>query len=219
VENQAKISVKTKAKKDSNPGLRRECQIFYDWWQSFSNSRSGEIWLFGWALAEATFWPILPDFLLGPMSVGNRRYYRSVLAAILGSALGGIILLLVASSFPTQAHSYLQVLPLVNGQQISTVSQQLTQDGVGAFLAQPWSGVAFKVWALVATTNPDLRPQLNLCAIIPIFIIARAFRMALVATLIRLVTSRLPNFIRDYSIFLAFLYLVMFFFGWWEVIS
>jgi hypothetical protein len=52
---------------------------------------------------------------------------------------------------------------------------------------------------------------------IPAFILGRGLRMALWATLARTLAGRFPRFLRDFSLFLAAIYAVVFFYGWWQV--
>src|SRR5438477_1726441 len=68
----------------------RVCRDAFDRWERFASSRRGLGLMFAWAAGEATVWPIIPDFLLIPMAVGNRRRFsRSWAAAVAGMALGG----------------------------------------------------------------------------------------------------------------------------------
>src|SRR2546421_6827505 len=68
--------------------LRRECRDTYDRWERFASSRWGAQLMFAWALAEATVWPILPDFLLVPMAAANRRRFHVPLAAAVAGMAG-----------------------------------------------------------------------------------------------------------------------------------
>lgn len=198
-----------------NAGFQRECRWLYDNWQKLVASKWGPLIMFAWAVCEATFWPIIPDFLVVPMATVNRnRFYRPLFAAIAGSALGGILMLLLASLFPAAAQNYMAHLPLVSHWEMGQAQDLLKSDGVSAFWIQPWSGAPFKVWAISAATM-----HLNLALVIPTFILARAFRMAVWATVARVVSGLFRNFFRDYYLFLIIFYLVFFFFGWWQVIS
>jgi len=199
----------------TSAGLLRECRAVFDWWERFASDWRGAALMFTWALAEATVWPIIPDFLLVPMAVGNRRrFYVPLCAAITGSALGGTAIFLFALSAPSQASHFLQHLPLVNDSQIAHAQEQLAAHGAAAFLTQPWSGVSFKVWGVLAGVQ-----GLDAWSVIPAFIFARAVRMTLFATLARVVAGLFTGFIRDFSIFVLAIYLVLFFYGWWQVVG
>jgi membrane protein YqaA with SNARE-associated domain len=198
-----------------NPALLNECRASFDWWQRLACSRRGFWLMFAWAAAEATFWPVIPDFLLVPMAaVYGRRFYVPLAAAVLGAALGGIINYLYSTIAPAQALDILRHIPLVSESQIDIVRANLARDGIMAYLYQPWSGVPFKVWAVVGGSM-HLSPLLA----IPTFVAARAFRMAVFATIAGLVGARFSIFLRDYWLFVLAIYVVLFSFGLWWVAS
>ncbi len=200
---------------ESNAALLRECRATFAWWERFASSRAGTALMFAWALAEALVWPFIPDALLVPMAAGNRRrFHVPLLAAIAGSALGGMLLFLFAFAFPGEATHYLNALPLVSDGQIAAAQQQLGERGAAGFVVQPWSGVPFKVWGLVAGIDGMTPWQ-----VIPTFVAARAARMAVFATLGRLLAGRFTGFVRDNSLFLWLIYLVLFFYGWWQLVG
>jgi membrane protein YqaA with SNARE-associated domain len=203
------------ARVEANAGLLRECRATWDWWESFCGSNAATICMFVWALAEAIAWPLIPEFLLVPMAAGNRRrFYLPLAAAILGSALGGIALYLFAFAHPSAALAYLAHLPLT-GHGAGYLQPQFGQQGARAFVAQPLSGIPFKVWAIVGAASARIRPS----AAIPIFVIARGARMAVFATLSRVLAGLFTPFFRDFSLFLLATYLVLFFYGWWQVVA
>jgi membrane protein YqaA with SNARE-associated domain len=170
--------------------------------------------MFGWAFAEATVWPIIPDALLVPMAAGNRRRsHVPLLAAVQGMALGGTALYLFAFVAPRRASRLLVRLPTVHERAIAGAQSRLNARGVWAFFWQPWSGIPFKVWAVVAG-GQRLKPQ----RAIPIFVVARGMRMALLTTLARFLADRFIGVVRDRSLLLAVLYLALFFAGWWRLV-
>ena len=196
-------------------GLRRACHALYDGWESFASSRWGTALMFLWAVAEATVWPVIPDVLLAPMVVGNRRrFYVPLAAAALGSAIGGTCLYLLAYWAPDQAMDFILRLPLTSEFQMREAARRLMADGAWAFFYQPWSGIAFKLWA-VAAASGGISPWVA----IPAFIAGRAIRMAIVATVTRLLAGWLYRFVRNYSILVLAVYLGLFFFGWWQVVN
>lgn len=195
--------------------LLRECHAAFDWWERVASSRRGTGLMFAWALAEATVWPIIPDFLLVPMAVGNRRrFYVPLAAAVAGMALGGIAIFLFAFWAPHQALDFLRQLPLVNNHQIDGAREHLGKNGVAAFLFQPWSGISFKVWGVTGGVQ-----GLNPLLVIPTFILARSVRMAIFATAAALLSRRFAGFVRDFFIFLLVIYGALFFYGLWQVTS
>jgi membrane protein YqaA with SNARE-associated domain len=150
-----------------------------------------------------------------PMALGaRRRTARPFLAALAGMALGGSVTFLAASFAPHQTLSLLRHLPLVSNAQIGHARAQLLHDGVLTFWFQPWSGIPFKVWAVLAGGM-----HLDALLVIPTFIVARGLRMAVFATVAGLLSSRFTRFFRDFSLFLAVIYVAFFLYGWWQVMS
>lgn len=189
------------------------CRAAYGWWEGFAASRAGVWLMFLWALAEAIVWPVIPDFLLAPLAAANRRRFAVPLAAaIAGSTLGGMVAYLVASLLPDHAGTLLRLLPLVSERQISAAQQSLAIWGAAAFLFQPWSGTPLKVWVVVAA-GQGMPPW----PAIPLFIAARAVRMAGVALGARLLAGRFARIVRDFSLYLGAIYVALFCGGWWLV--
>jgi membrane protein YqaA with SNARE-associated domain len=193
--------------------LRRECRDTYDRWERFASSRSGTRLMFAWALAEATVWPIIPDFLLIPMAAANRRrFHVPLVAAVTGMAVGGATTVLFAYRAPRYARGLLRHLPLVHEQQIDVARGHLAAHGTVAFLYQPWTGVPSKIWAVVAGAERP-NPWLAIAALV----IARSLRMALLAGVARLLGRRFAGVIRDHFNFLAATYVAVFSFGLWRI--
>ena len=193
--------------------LRRECRDAYDLWERFASGRSGTRLMFAWSLAEATVWPILPDFLLVPMVAANRRRFHVPLAAaVIGMAAGCATTVLFAYRAPRHAWGLLRHLPLVHEQQIDVARRHLAAHGTVAFLFQPWSGVPSKIWAVMAGAERP-NPWLAIAALV----IARSLRMAVLAGAARLLAGRFAGAIRDHSIVLAATYVAVFSIGLWRV--
>ena len=191
--------------------LLPECRALFDQWERMASSRAATGLMFVWAVAEATVWPVIPDFLLVLVAAGNRRrFYVPLAAAVLGSALGGSAIFLVAYWASEPAFDFLQQIPLVSDAQIQDAARSLDDHGAVALLLQPWSGIPFKVWGVMAGIQ-GLDPWF----VIPAFIVGRAVRMAIVAALARVVAGTFTGFFRDFSLFLLAGYLALFFVGWW----
>src|SRR5918912_2266977 len=192
--------------RELNAPLRRECRETYDRWERLASSRLGTWLMFAWALAEATVWPILPDFLLVPLVAANRRRFHVPLAAaVIGMAAGCATTVLFAYRAPRHAWGLLRHLPLVHEQQIDVARRHLAAHGTAAFLFQPWSGVPSKIWAVVAGAE-----RRNPWLAIPALVVARSLRMAVLAGAARLLAGRFAGAIRDHSIFLAATYVAVF---------
>ncbi|HZT07770.1 MAG TPA: hypothetical protein VFC51_12120 [Chloroflexota bacterium] len=176
--------------------------VAFDRWEALAASRASLAVMFLWAVAEATVWPIIPDFLLVPLAVGaQRRFLRPLLASILGSTLGGAALYVFAHRRPSRARALLAALPFVAERHVRTAEAGIAEHGAWAFLLQPWSGVAFKVWALVAASR-GVDPALA----IPASVAGRALRMAISAALPGLLSARFRRTVRDHALALTALY-------------
>lgn len=185
----------------------------FDRWQVFCESSPGQALLFLWAVAEAIFWPIIPDALLIPMAAAGRRKYWPILgAAVLGSALGGIVIYLFAYIAPSSAGGFLIRLPLVQDFMIEGASAALDQQGVVAFWTQPWSGISYKIYAVLAGAG-----GLNPLVVLPISIVARTLRMLIASGVAAVVVGRFPNFFRNYWLYAVLAYVVIFGYGWWQL--
>ena len=195
-------------------GLRHASHTAYDRAQRVASGRVGLVIGFVWAVAEATVWPIIPDFAVVPMAaVARLRGYVPLAGCVLGMAVGGCLNLLFSYTHPTQAHTLLAALPLARADQLGYVSRVLTVVGPHAFLFQPWSGVPFKTWAVAAG---GLR--LNLLVVIPAFIVGRGFRVGFFSVIAGGLGLALGRFVRDHFLVLLALYVALFAVGFWLVI-
>jgi membrane protein YqaA with SNARE-associated domain len=120
------------------------------------------ILVFLWALAEATVWPIMPDAILVPLALARpRSWWRLVLAAALGTTLGGTISYLIGSRWPGRVtadwsvseRSAIERLPLVRPAMVAAADRWLTEDGPRGAWRQPASGIPMKVFARLAGLN------------------------------------------------------------------
>jgi membrane protein YqaA with SNARE-associated domain len=63
----------------------------YDWVIHFANTRHGATALFVLSFAESSFFPVPPDVLLAPLTIGApKKWLRFALACSIASVLGGI---------------------------------------------------------------------------------------------------------------------------------
>jgi membrane protein YqaA with SNARE-associated domain len=167
--------------------------------------------MFLWAVAEATVWPLIPDALLAPMVIGSRRSLpRLLIAAIAGSALGGIVLYAYAFAQPQAALVALPTLPTISRDTIERADHLLAEWGDYAFVIQPVSGIPFKVVAVLAAARA-MDPQ----RVLLLSIAARTARMCLTGVVAALVAWRFHPSLRDHFLVLAGLYLVLTGIAWW----
>lgn len=182
----------------------------FDRWQGFCCSQKGLTLMFLWAVAEAIFWPIVPDAMLFPMALGGqRRYWKILGAAVLGSALGGVAMYLFAYLVPGAVASILPRLPVVQDFMIQRARTALDQQGVMAFWTQPWSGVSYKVYALEGGAR-----RFDPVTVLSLSILARSLRMFVTSAAAALAVWRFPKFFRDFWIYVTLAYLLIFGYIW-----
>ncbi len=64
----------------------------YNWVIHFANTKHGERVLFALSFAESSFFPIPPDVLLAPLTLGApKKWFRFALSCSIASVLGGIL--------------------------------------------------------------------------------------------------------------------------------
>ncbi len=179
--------------------LRERSRALFDRWEAFAATPAASRLMFLWAFAESIFWPVSANFLLAPLVMGSRsRFYVPLIASILGSAFGGSLVLLFSWLSPQQAIDLVTVLPFVPDRHLQVAELGLMASGSNAFFIQPWSGVPFRIWALLS--GPV---GVNVWLAIPVSILGRSFRMCVDAIACRIVVAAYPAFVRDYSIILA----------------
>jgi membrane protein YqaA with SNARE-associated domain len=153
---------------------------------------------FGWAVAEAVVWPLMPEAVLVPLAAARPRgWWQLAMAAELGSALGG------AGSYAIgctpRTGWWLAHLPLVRPAMVDAARDWLREEGGGGVLHQPLSGVPVKVFALVAASSGVRLPTFLVWATI-----ARGARLFLVCAASALVGKMLRRSIeRRPRLFLA----------------
>jgi membrane protein YqaA with SNARE-associated domain len=147
-------------------------------WRRLALGRTGPTICFLWAVGEATVWPVIPDVaLFALLLAAPRRAPRLLLATTAGACIGGVITVAAATLAPHAALTVVTHVPLVHPRSIPVVESHLaTQPLPLAFLYQPWSGIPFKLWAVLATTG-GYAPL----AVVPCFVLGRLGRFAAVA--------------------------------------
>ena len=199
----------------SGKSWEKQNQTFYKRLTGFARGPGGEALVFGWAVAEATFWPVIPDFVLAPLSaVDSRKPYRLLVASSTGSALGSVLLFGFTRRNPAMVRQLLAKLPLVHGYYFDQVQQKLEKERVQTLIMQPWSGIPAKIVVTVGAEKsliswPDL----------PVLLLSRALRMGLVVGVSRLFGKVFRRPMRSSSLLFFFLYLLFFFPVWWQIVK
>ena len=117
---------------------------------SLARSRAG-LWVaFGWAVAEALAWPIVPDVPVALLAAAApSRFLVLAGAATAGSLAGGVVAYgLGAAGMGTELLTH---APLVTGPMHGHAFAQMASDGAAPLLAQPWTGIPYKVFAYQAS--------------------------------------------------------------------
>lgn len=117
--------------------------------RTFLESDRGLVAAFVWGLAEALFWPVVPDFMAvaaGPAA--PKRWWRLGLFLSAGSVVGGGLGYWFASVRGSTVP--LEYLPLVTEGMIHQAGVWLASEGPSALIHQPLSGVPYKVFVYLS---------------------------------------------------------------------
>jgi 1-acyl-sn-glycerol-3-phosphate acyltransferase len=94
-----------------------------------------------WAFGEALSWPFLPELVLAVLCVAAPGAgIRLSFSAAAGSVAGG------AAGYLLAAHGIIMPEPVTTARMHAAVAAQVTAHGASAVLAQPFSGIPFKVY-------------------------------------------------------------------------
>ena len=130
-----------------------------------------------WGFAEATLFFIVPDVLLSIIAVRRGRHpaWIATVWTIAGAIAGGALMYCWSARNADGAIALLDRLPAISPQMIVRVGGDLRQSGPAAMIVGAFSGVPYKVYAVMAPAAPiGLAPFLM--ASIPI----RALRFVVV---------------------------------------
>jgi len=121
----------------------------FAWWRTFAASRAALVVVGAWGFAEAIAWPIIPDFIILPLALAvPSRWFAFALAALAGSLSGGLVSYLLGATAP--GPYLLDVAPLVTDSMKDGARSALHDDGALGLMAQPLSGIPYKVFAYQA---------------------------------------------------------------------
>lgn len=141
----------------------------------FARSRAA-LWLvFCWSIAEALWWPIIPDFLVAPLALAAPgRWFVLAAAATAGSVLGGGIAFHLGPAGDWLASK----APLLTSRMHEQAAAWVSEAGGAGLLQQPLSGIPYKVFALHAA-----EAGLSLPGFIAVSVVARGLRIGAVAAI------------------------------------
>ena len=102
-----------------------------------------------WGLAEATLFFIVPDVLLTWLAGFRPRLVWRALAACLGGALlGGLLMYVAASHSPERMRALLELVPAINADFIAATGAALQDQYGSQMLRAGFSGVPYKILAV-----------------------------------------------------------------------
>jgi len=127
---------------------------FYRWAQVTGAGGLGLVIAGVWAFAEGTFWFIAPDFVLILISVFVPvAWRRLVVAALVGSLLGGMASWMLNSQWLEEMGRVLLTTPFVTQRMIDTIDGWYVAYGQPAVFFQSFSFMQFKIWTHLAVRH------------------------------------------------------------------
>jgi membrane protein YqaA with SNARE-associated domain len=176
-----------------------------------------------WAVAEATIWPFMPDAILVPLALARpRSWWRLVLAATLGTTLGGMISYLLGGRWPGRVtpdweaseRAAIERLPLVRPAMVAAADRWLAEDGPRGAWRQPASGIPMKVFARLAGLRGLPTVRFLLWAVM-----ARSVRFTVAAGGAALLSRAFGQHIQRWYWSLTLLWALIFGVGLWRAVA
>lgn len=125
---------------------------FNQFMELFFQSKASNLLVFFWAMSEALFWFIIPEFLLLLLIFMRvKRKRQLLLYDVLGTTVGTIVGLVWVMPRAT-----LLEVPYIFPRMVTQVQDWYEQLGLWALLNQPFSGVPYKVF--IAEMHPYALP-------------------------------------------------------------
>jgi membrane protein YqaA with SNARE-associated domain len=115
----------------------------------FASSRAALALAFAWGLAEATLFFIVPDVLLTLIACrALKPALRATIAALVGALAGGALMYAFGVREPHTARAFLDHIPAISQELITSVAAQIDESGLIAVLLGPIKGVPYKIFAV-----------------------------------------------------------------------
>lgn len=169
---------------------------------------------FVWGLAEALWWPIVPDyFVFGAAPTAPERWWVLAFFTSAGSVVGGAIGFWWA--YLSRSAGLLNSAPLIKAGMVDQASSWLADRGALAVTSQPLSGIPYKVFVYLSGAG-----RLSFVLFLLASVVARALRI-FAAAAISAGAAKLagPSRVaRYYNIFFA-VYTSLFIYGLWRVVA
>jgi len=144
---------------------------------------------FIWGYAEATFFFIIPDVILGYNAIEDyKKAMAGCLLAVVGALSGAITLYFLAGLAPENTLKALEVVPAISAEMISTVDGQIDDKGLWALFIGPLMAIPYKLYVVQAALN-----QIDIVVFLAISIPARLLRFILTASITRVLFTFFKN--------------------------
>ena len=185
----------------------------YDWVINLSKKPNGGRSLAIISFSEASFFPIPPDVLLIPLSLGNRKKsYKfalicsvfSILGAILGYYIGKVLWWNVPGiEYSSLANLFFKYVPGINDSGFMKIKNLYDNWNFWIVFTAGFTPIPFKLITISAGTF-----NINFFMFVIASVISRSARFFIVASLIRIFGESIRNFIENYFNLLAVLFTI-----------
>jgi membrane protein YqaA with SNARE-associated domain len=146
---------------------------------------------FGWGLAEATVFFIVPDVYVGYRGLkGLRAALVASVWALAGALIGGTIMYTWASSDGVAALNLVRHVPAINPTVVQIAGSGYVRHGIWALFTGMTQGVPYKVFAVLAPAR-----HIALPAFLLVSVFARACRFILVGLIVAGLSKCLSHWI------------------------
>ncbi|MBT3180562.1 MAG: DedA family protein [Candidatus Marinimicrobia bacterium] len=179
----------------------------YDWVLSWANKPSGPVALGVMSTAEASFFPIPPDVLLIPLSLGKReKAFRfalicsvgSIIGALIGYGIGHFVWWSNDSTFSKFAQFFFDHIPGFSIHGFDKIKLLYDEYSFMIVFTAGFTPIPFKLFTISAGAF-----DINFMMFILASIVSRSARFYLVAGLIKLYGEPIREFIDKYFNILA----------------
>ena len=173
----------------------------YDWTLAWAYRPSASVALFALSFAESSFFPIPPDVLLMPLTLGNRRRWaRFATFTAAASVTGAFLGYLIGFAFIGVALH----IPGVTQQRVDWLSGEFDARGQWYVFVAALTPIPFKLLTITAGFA-----RMNLLVFAAACLLGRSLRFYAVAFLVRLVGPKAVPFIDRYFNWLALGFVVL----------
>jgi membrane protein YqaA with SNARE-associated domain len=152
-------------------------------WERFAASRPAAAIAFGWGLAEATLFFLVPDIWIGLVALFDwRAGLRAAGWALAGALVGGALMYGVGARVePERSARLLDAVPAVSPAMIERVEEEMRAHGPASMLLGPVRGTPYKIYARTAGVQ-----RMSLPGVLLWTVPARALRFVPVALAVAL---------------------------------